>query len=260
MEGVGGGRGDALNRRGEVAAWNAPRPQGRASCEAMPGDTPGAQIIGARRSVKTRDQLRGALRAARRCTRAARRCVRRLMPRVPPPVAAPAFGSCSGGASGGDAWASASDTVSTVTSAGAAARLSATNPRRESAFRREVTSDGSISDLHYRTRVKNKTPSDRPRGSVACWYEGSRTAKRSLPPIVAWAGRQAFPGPVTRTGTYGSELPLIGGQDWVKATVRALAALDRVRPHQAPGWQAAFLGKAESRATQPGRSTRRALN
>jgi hypothetical protein len=66
---------------------------------------------------------------------------------VPPPVCGPAFGSCSGGASGGDAWASASDTVNTVTSAGAAARLNAARGRMESALRREITSDVLISNL-----------------------------------------------------------------------------------------------------------------
>ena len=55
----------------------------------------------------------------------------------------------------------------------------------------------SLSDTGLMRSKQN--PSDRPRGSVACWYEGSRTAKRSLPPIVAWAGRQAFPATSTRT-------------------------------------------------------------
>ena len=37
-----------------------------------------------------------------------------------------------------------------------------------------------------------KTKPFRPAKGFVAWYEGSRTAKRSLPPIVAWAGRQAF--------------------------------------------------------------------
>jgi hypothetical protein len=126
------------------------------------------------RRVKTRDQLRGALRAARRCARAARRSARRLMPRVPPPVCGPAFGSCSGGASGGDAWASASDTVNTVTSAGAAARLNVASPRRENAFRRDITSDVPISDLRdfrvdERIKLIGSASEIKPRGRAADW-------------------------------------------------------------------------------------------
>ena len=44
---------------------------------------------------------------------------------------------------------------------------------------------------------------------------------------------------------------LIGAQRRVKSRVRASAALNREM--LAPGWQAAFLGKAGPRATQPGR-------
>jgi hypothetical protein len=104
-----------------------------------PGEAPAPLPLPVLGRQPTRAAYRGT--ELRRALRAARRCLRRLMPRVPPPVCGPAFGSCSGGASGGDAWASASDTVNTVTSAGAAAKLNAARGRRESALRREITSD-----------------------------------------------------------------------------------------------------------------------
>ena len=128
-----------------------------------PSKEPGrSELIGAPRRIKTRDQLGRAL------LRAARRRARRLEPRVPPPVCGPAFGSCSGGASGGDAWASASDTVNTVTSAGAAARLNAASPRRESALRREITSDVLISNLpDYEVDEAQPSLSGRRRRSIA---------------------------------------------------------------------------------------------
>jgi hypothetical protein len=100
--------------------------------------------------------------------RAVRRRVRRFMRWLPPPVCGPAFGSCSGGASGGDAWASASDTVNT--SAGGTAMVNPASPRRESALRREITSDVLISNLPdfgvgekadnraYRGRVADQGP------------------------------------------------------------------------------------------------------
>jgi hypothetical protein len=100
--------------------------------------------------------------------RAVRRRLRRFMRWLPPPVCGPAFGSCSGGASGGDAWASASDTVNT--SAGGTAMVNPASPRRESALRREITSDVLISNLPdfevdekadnraYRGRVADQGP------------------------------------------------------------------------------------------------------
>jgi hypothetical protein len=151
------------------SARNTPRPRGRRSCEGDDGPGPGPskepgrpELIGAPRRIKTRDQLGRAL------LRAARRRARRLEPRAPPPVCGPAFGSCSGGASGGDAWASASDTVNTVTSAGAAARLNAASPRRESALRREITSDVLISNLpDYEVDEAQPSLSGRRRRSIA---------------------------------------------------------------------------------------------
>ena len=81
-----------------------------------------------------------------------------------PPVCGPAFGSCSGGASGGDAWASASDTVNT--SAEGTAMVNPASPRRESALRREITSDVLISNLPD-FEVDEKADNQAYRGRVA---------------------------------------------------------------------------------------------
>jgi hypothetical protein len=96
--------------------------------------------------------------------RAVRRRVRRFMRWLPPPVCGPAFGSCSGGASGGDAWASASDTVNT--SAEGTAMVNPASPSRESALRREITSDVLISNLPD-FEVDEKADNQAYRGRVA---------------------------------------------------------------------------------------------
>ena len=83
---------------------------------------------------RVRRSSRRSWRRARRSWRRSRRPVRRSCRR-----SVPVFSSAGAGAGAGAVWASASDTVSTEV--GTARLNAAASPRRESALRREITSD-----------------------------------------------------------------------------------------------------------------------
>ena len=92
-------------------------------------------------------------------------------------------------------------------------------------------------------------------GEVSLSVQGAKGARhgseqRAPPPRPRKLVRVAKPCPGSRWATTG-QLKLIGARRRVKARVRALAALNQQT--LAPGRQAAFLGKAGPRATQPGR-------